>query len=249
MGIAKKCTLEDVKLKILCWGGYGSGKSRFALASKNPLVIDLENSTPLYCEEFDFLHTEIDLTNEDINTSSKLVKYVINEIKNGDKDYKNVKTLVIDPISEYIDDIERRSAIYYEQKILANKKIKSIDQLNQLDKTKWYAYRKEQIKNGINELLRLPMNVIFVAREKNTWGKTSDGMAPIGKEFEGHELLGYLPDIVIHMVDNKINIEKVRGSNLNMDKVDNINNFNELRNFIIKSKSNIISMEKEKEAV
>ena len=48
MGLAKKATLDDVNLKIMVWGESGSGKSRFALSSPSPIVIDLEGSTRLY---------------------------------------------------------------------------------------------------------------------------------------------------------------------------------------------------------
>ena len=52
--LAKKATLEDVNLKIMVWGESGSGKSRFALSSPNPIVVDLEGSTRLYANQFDF---------------------------------------------------------------------------------------------------------------------------------------------------------------------------------------------------
>ena len=60
MGLAKKATLDDVNLKIMVWGESGSGKSRFALSSPSPIVIDLEGSTRLYAEQFDFYKAEVD---------------------------------------------------------------------------------------------------------------------------------------------------------------------------------------------
>ena len=44
----------------LVWGVSGSGKSRFALSSPSPIVIDLEGSTRLYAEQFDFYKAEVD---------------------------------------------------------------------------------------------------------------------------------------------------------------------------------------------
>ena len=52
--LAKKATLEDAKLKIMVWGESGCGKSRFALSAPAPIVVDLEGSTRLYANEFDF---------------------------------------------------------------------------------------------------------------------------------------------------------------------------------------------------
>ena len=60
--LAKKATLEDVNLKIMVWGESGSGKSRFALSSPNPIVVDLEGSTRLYANQFDFYKAEVKKT-------------------------------------------------------------------------------------------------------------------------------------------------------------------------------------------
>ena len=61
MGLAKKATLDDVNLKIMVWGESGSGKSRFALSSPSPIVIDLEGSTRLYAEQFDFYNRTLNM--------------------------------------------------------------------------------------------------------------------------------------------------------------------------------------------
>ena len=60
--LAKKATLDDVNLKIMVWGESGSGKSRFALSAPSPIAIDLEGSTRLYADQFDFYKAEVDKT-------------------------------------------------------------------------------------------------------------------------------------------------------------------------------------------
>ena len=46
----------------MVWGESGSGKSRFALSSPNPIVVDLEGSTRLYANQFDFYKAEVNKT-------------------------------------------------------------------------------------------------------------------------------------------------------------------------------------------
>ena len=96
--LAKKATLNDVNLKIMIWGESGSGKSRFALSAPSPIVVDLEGSTRLYADEFDFWKAEIDKNNQQAINSATLTKNLIKEILEGN--YSDRKTLVIDPVTD-----------------------------------------------------------------------------------------------------------------------------------------------------
>ena len=80
MGLAKKATLDDVNLKIMVWGESGSGKSRFALSSPNPIVIDLEGSTRLYAEQFDFYKAEVDKTDNRASSTDNRFNTTISSI-------------------------------------------------------------------------------------------------------------------------------------------------------------------------
>lgn len=106
--LAKKATLDDVNLKIMVWGESGSGKSRFALSSPNPIVIDLEGSTRLYAEQFDFYKAEVDKTNNRASNPATLTVNLIEEILKGE--YPDRKTLIVDPITDLLDCIEDVSA-------------------------------------------------------------------------------------------------------------------------------------------
>lgn len=221
--LAKKATLDDVNLKIMIWGESGSGKSRFALSAPNPIVVDLEGSTRLYANEFDFWKAEIDKNNQLACNPATLVKNVINEIFNGE--YPDRKTLIIDPVTDLLDCIENICATQYEKNIG-----KKIDTLNAVQKTKWYAYRRDTSRTMLNQLKDVPMNLVLVARAKNMWDTKDGKMQPIGLTYDALEITEYLMDIVIQLEKNgdetKAIVKKSRLGNL--PKVLEIKNFNSI---------------------
>lgn len=211
MPLAKKATLDDVNLKIMVWGESGSGKSRFALSSPNPIVIDLEGSTRLYANEFDFYKAEVDKTNALASNPASLTVNLIKEIIEGQ--YPDRKTLVVDPLTDLLDCIEDISAKKYEEMIG-----KKVNELNAVQKTKWYAYRRETARNVLNQLKDIPMNLILVARSKNLWDTKDGKMQPVGLTYDALDIVEYLMDIVIQLEKNgdetKAIVKKSRIGNL-----------------------------------
>lgn len=192
MGLAKKATLEEANLKIMVWGESGSGKSRFALSAPNPIVIDLEGSTRLYANQFDFYKAEIDKTNPKAENEAKLTLSLIEEIIKGE--YPDRKTLIVDPVTDLLDCIENMCAKKYESMIG-----KAIGELNQLQKTKWYAYRRENTRFILNQLKDVPMNLVLVARAKNFWDSKDGKLQPAGLTYDALDIVEYLMDIVIQL--------------------------------------------------
>lgn len=221
--LAKKATLEDVNLKVMVWGESGSGKSRFALSAPAPLVVDLEGSTRLYANEFDFWKAEIDKNNQQAINSAALTKNLIAEILNGN--YPDRKTLVIDPVTDLLDCIEDICSREYEKKIG-----KKVDTLNAVQKTKWYAYRRDTSRAMLNQLKDVPMNLVLVARAKNVWDTKDGKMQPIGLTYDALEITEYLMDIVIQLEKNgdetRAIVKKSRLGNL--PKVLEVKNFNSI---------------------
>lgn len=195
MPIAKKATMndEELRVKILVWGEPGSGKSRFSLSAPAPLVVDLEGSTRLYAKEFDFYRADVDATIPEAASPLRLIATLLEEFKAGE--YKDRRTLVIDPITDLLDAIEKQSAASWEQ---ANGK--KIGELNALEKTKWYAYRRERARGMLDQIKGLPLNVIWVARSKSVWGKDENGKtSPIGATYDALDIVEYLCDVVIQL--------------------------------------------------
>ena len=221
--LAKKVTLEDVNLKVMVWGESGSGKSRFALSAPNPIVIDLEGSTRLYANEFDFWKAEVDKTNPQAGNPGSLTINLLKEILEGK--YPDRKTLIVDPVTDLLDCIEDVSAKKYEEMIG-----KKVTELNAVQKTKWYAYRRETARNILNQLKDIPMNLILVARAKNLWDTKDGKMQPVGLTYDALDIVEYLMDIVIQLEKNgdetRAIVKKSRLGNL--PKILDVKNFNSI---------------------
>lgn len=231
MGLAKKATLDDVNLKVMIWGESGSGKSRFSLSAPNPIVVDLEGSTRLYASEFDFYKAEIDKNNPKANNAAVLTMSLIEEILKGE--YPEQKTLIIDPVTDLLDCIEDISARKYEQMIG-----KKVGDLNQLQKTKWYAYRREASRTVLNQLKDIPMNLILVARAKSMWDTKDGKMQPVGLTYDALDIVEYLMDIVIQLEKNgdetRAIVKKSRIGNL--PKILEVKDFSSITNALTSSK-------------
>lgn len=221
--LAKKATLEDVNLKVMVWGESGSGKSRFALSAPNPIVIDLEGSTRLYANEFDFWKAEVDKANPQAGNPGSLTINLLKEILEGK--YPDRKTLIVDPVTDLLDCIEDVSAKKYEEMIG-----KKVTELNAVQKTKWYAYRRETARNILNQLKDIPMNLILVARAKNLWDTKDGKMQPVGLTYDALDIVEYLMDIVIQLEKNgdetRAIVKKSRLGNL--PKILDVKNFNSI---------------------
>ena len=124
-----------------------------------------------------------------------------------------------------LDCIENICATQYEKNIG-----KKIDTLNAVQKTKWYAYRRDTARTILNQLKDVPMNLVLVARAKNMWDTKDGKMQPIGLTYDALEITEYLMDIVIQLEKNgdetKAIVKKSRLGNL--PKVLEIKNFNSI---------------------
>lgn len=203
MTIAKKATKADTYLKVMGWGDPGAGKTRLALSFPDPLVIDLERGSRLYADEFDFWVAEPDKLKP-----HELVAEVLKEVQAGA--YPDRKTLVIDPITDYLDALE--SALID----LKKKQGVDLDRLKGLPAAKVRGEIKDAIRDRLNALLTLPMHIVFVARAKNLWGENAEGkMSPIGRQADANEIVEYLCDIVMHLhTGGTATVKKSRLANL-----------------------------------
>lgn len=240
MALAKKATLNDANIKVLVWGESGSGKSRFSLSAPNPIVIDLEGSTRLYANEFDFYKAEVNKNIEQASNPASLVKNIVNEI--NQEEYPDRKTLIVDPLTDLLDYLEQYCAESYEKQIG-----KKITELNAVQKTKWYAYRKEIARKFLNMLKDVNMNLILVARSKNMWDTKDGKLQPVGQTYDCLEIVEYLMDIVINLEKTKEGtVAKVKKSRLaNLPDTLPVQNFNSILEAIDNQKASSIVVNKE----
>ena len=223
MPLAKKATINNAYVKVLIWGEPGCGKSRFSLSAPNPLVVDLEDSTGLYAEEFDFYKAKVEPNNALANNSATLVKNLIDEINNNE--YPDRKTLVIDPVTDLLDCIESFCINEYQKQI--NKKITD---LNAIQKSKWYSYRRETSRKILDKLKNVPMNLILVARSKILWDTVDGKTQAVGQTYDCLEIVESLMDIVINLEKTEEGtIAKVKKSRLaNLPNILPVQNFNSI---------------------
>lgn len=242
MALAKKATINNTYVKVLVWGEPGCGKSRFALSAPAPLVIDLEDSTGLYAEEFDFYKAKVDPNDTLANNAATLVKNIINEINSNE--YPDRKTLVVDPVTDLLDCIENFCITEYQKQI--NKKITD---LNAVQKSKWYAYRRETSRKILDKLKNVPMNLILIARSKNVWDTVDGKMQPVGQTYDCLEIVEYLMDIIINLEKSSEGVvAKVKKSRLaNLPEVLPVKNFSSIYKAIeeTKASSKLENIEKE----
>ena len=240
MPLAQKATINNAYIKVLVWGEPGCGKSRFALSAPAPIVVDLEDSTGLYAEEFDFYRAKVDPNDVLSNNVATLVKNIINEINNNE--YPDRKTLVIDPITDLLDCIESFCITEYQKQI--NKKITD---LNAVQKSKWYAYRRETSRKILDKLKNVPMNLILVARSKILWDTVDGKTQPVGQTYDCLEIVEYLMDIVINLEKTSEGIvAKVKKSRLaNLPEILPVQNFSSIYKAIEETKASSKSKEKD----
>lgn len=241
MPLAKKATINNAYVKVLIWGEPGCGKSRFALSAPSPLVVDLEDSTGLYAEEFDFYKAKVEPNNVLANNSATLVKNLINEINNNE--YPDRRTLVIDPVTDLLDCIESFCIDEYQKQI--NKKITD---LNAVQKSKWYSYRRETSRKILDKLKNVPMNLILVARSKILWDTVDGKTQPVGQTYDCLEIVESLMDIVINLEKTEEGtIAKVKKSRLaNLPNILPVQNFNSIYKAIEETKASSKSKDSNK---
>lgn len=202
MPLAKPAAEQPRYIKALIWGEAGSRKTRLALSFPAPLVIDIEKGTRHYAAEFGhWLATPGTEPGDTGINEVETVSTIIKEIRDGQ--YPDRQTLVIDPATLWLDQLER---------VLIKRIGADPASLSGMKKAEAYHRLNKQFEGVIMDILALPMNVVFVARDKNVWGKNGDGqMAPVGKTFAGKDSIEWLVDIVVRMKkDGNAEIQKCR---------------------------------------
>ena len=184
--IARPANRSGALIKTMIWGEAGSGKTRCALSFPKPLVLDLERGSEWYAKEFDFW---IATPTPQLPTSA-LVRAVVKQLLDGR--YPDRETLIIDPITDYLDQLELLFIGQLKQRGM------DPDSLTGPKKAQAYAYIRDQIRDRLDSLLQLPMHIVFVARAKNVWGKGPDGkMAPVARTYDARDIVEYLCDVVL----------------------------------------------------
>lgn len=163
----------EKRLKALFYGAAGVGKSTAAASFPSPYFIDTERGI-----ENDQYVRLLQKNGGAVFQTSDFDE-LMNEVKSLLTEKHQYKTLVIDPLTTLYNDLLDKSAIK-----------------NGTEFGRHYSEANKQVKHLLNLLLRLDMNVIITAHQKNEYGQN---MSVIGSTFDCYKKLDYLFDLVFEI--------------------------------------------------
>ena len=169
----KKPSAITPRLKALFFGSAGSGKTMAAIQFPKPYVIDTEGSTnkPQYVKAIEKTGGAVLMTTD--------FDEMVNEIKELLTTKHEYKTLIIDSLTIPYNDLLDK----------AEKKVGN-------EFGRHYGEANKRMKQLLNLLFRLDMNVIITSHSKNEYGQN---LSVLGQTFDCYKKLDYLFDLVFEV--------------------------------------------------
>lgn len=182
---AKKPQMIEQRLKALFYGAAGVGKTMAAIQFPAPYIIDTEGSTnkPQYVKAIEKSGGAVLMTVD--------FDEMINEVKALLSEKHEYKTLVIDSLTLLYNDLLEK----------AERKVGT-------DFGRHYGEANKRMKQLLNLLFRIDMNVIITSHQKNEYGQN---LAILGQTFDCYKKLDYLFDLVFEIQkrgNNRVGIIK-----------------------------------------
>jgi len=170
---AKKPAMIEQRLKALFYGCAGVGKTMAAIQFPKPYIIDTEGSTnkPQYVKQIDKSGGAVLMTVD--------FDEMVNEIKELLTTKHDYKTLVIDSLTLLYNDLLEK----------AEKKVGT-------EFGRHYGEANKRMKQLLNLLFRIDMNVIITSHSKNEYGAN---LSVLGQTFDCYKKLDYLFDLVFEI--------------------------------------------------
>jgi hypothetical protein len=186
----QKATPVARRLKILLYGGSGSGKTLAALSFPRPVVIDAESGTDLYrgrpgIPEFYVMATK------SVNDLESAIAEIAQD--NG----RSFDTLVIDPITVFYDVLKE---------VVARG-----EKTGEMNPRAWNKVNGRM--NGIyNRLTNLPVHVIVISRLAIEYEGEGLNLRKVGQKPDVDKKIAYAFDFVVRMNPDRTGlVEKSRG--------------------------------------
>lgn len=170
---AKKPSAIECRLKALFYGNAGVGKTMAAIQFPKPYIIDTEGSTnkPQYVKAIEKVDGAVLMTVD--------FDEMVNEVRELLTTKHEYKTLVIDSLTLLYNDLLEK----------AERKVGT-------DFGRHYGEANKRMKQLLNLLFRLDMNVIITSHSKNEYGQN---LAILGQTFDCYKKLDYLFDLVFEI--------------------------------------------------
>lgn len=176
---AKKPEIIESRLKALFYGAAGVGKTIAAIQFPKPYIIDTEGSTnkPQYVKAIEKSGGAVLMTVD--------FDEMVNEVRELLTTNHEYKTLVIDSLTLLYNDLLEKA----EQKVGT-------------EFGRHYNEANKRMKQLLNLLFRLDMNVIITSHSKNEYGQN---LAILGQTFDCYKKLDYLFDLVFEIQKRGVN--------------------------------------------
>lgn len=170
---AKKPAMIESRLKALFYGNAGVGKTMASIQFPRPYIIDTEGSTnkPQYVKAIDNVDGAVLMTVD--------FDEMVNEVRELLTTKHEYKTLVIDSLTLLYNDLLEK----------AERKVGT-------EFGRHYGEANKRMKQLLNLLFRLDMNVIITSHSKNEYGAN---LAVLGQTFDCYKKLDYLFDLVFEI--------------------------------------------------
>ena len=170
---AKKPAMIESRLKALFYGCAGVGKTMAAIQFPRPYIIDTEGSTnkPQYVRAIEAVDGAVLMTVD--------FDEMVNEVRELLTTKHEYKTLVIDSLTLLYNDLLEK----------AERKVGT-------EFGRHYGEANKRMKQLLNLLFRLDMNVIITSHSKNEYGAN---LSVLGQTFDCYKKLDYLFDLVFEI--------------------------------------------------
>lgn len=170
---AKKPAMIESRLKALFYGCAGVGKTMAAIQFPKPYIIDTEGSTnkPQYVRAIEAVDGAVLMTVD--------FDEMVNEVRELLTTKHEYKTLVIDSLTLLYNDLLEK----------AERKVGT-------EFGRHYGEANKRMKQLLNLLFRLDMNVIITSHSKNEYGAN---LSVLGQTFDCYKKLDYLFDLVFEI--------------------------------------------------
>lgn len=180
---ARKPELVEKRLKALFYGMSGVGKTTAAISFPRPYLIDTEKGA------VNDSYVKLLKKNNGVVFQTSDFDELVQEVKSLLSEKHEYKTLIIDPLTTLYNDLLDKSAA------LLKSQSKEKDATG-TEFGRHYGEANKKMKHLLSLLLRLDMNVIITAHQKNEYGSN---LAIIGSTFDCYKKLDYLFDLVFEI--------------------------------------------------